>query len=500
MNPSKPKKRKKLVLALDLGTTGIRVILFDHEQNVVFKSYKEIKLYHPKSGWVEQDPNEILETTRILLDQVVKSGNKASQIVTIGITNQRETTIIWDKDTGEPVYNAIVWQCKRTAKLCQELKPKEDFVHKKTGLFIDPYFSATKIKWILDNVKGARKKAEKGKLMFGTVDTWILWNLANVHLTDVSNASRTSLFNIHTLEWDKELLDLFDVPRKILPSVNESGGEFGCLDKIFMGREIPINSVLGDQQAAMFAQGCYGKGIVKNTYGTGCFMLTNTGNKVIMSKNNLISTIAWKVDGKVEYALEGSIFMGGASVKWLRDNLEIIDHVEQTEKISFNMKGNGGVYFVPALVGLGAPHWDSNARGIIVGINRGTKKGHIIRATLEAIAYQSEELIKSMEADCGYKIKKLNVDGGATANNFLMQFQSDILDIKIERPKVIETTALGAAYLAGLSAGFWKDKDDLVKERKVGKVFKPKMKESERKKLLLNWKRAVNRSKNWEKS
>ncbi len=489
------------ILAIDLGTTGNRAILFDHNQEIVSKAYQEFPQYYPHPGWVEHNPIEIWETTVNVIKNTIKEAKVSpSEIKAISITNQRETTVIWDKKTGKPIYNAIVWQCRRTADYCETLKKSAkitSLIRNKTGLIPDAYFSGTKIKWILDNVKGVRARASKGELLFGTIDTWILWNLTGgkVHATDYSNASRTLLFNINTLKWDEELLHLFSIPKSLLPEVKPSSGIFGKVDQKIINADIPIAGIAGDQQSAMFCQGCFQPGIFKNTYGTGCFLLMNTGTKPLFSKNKLLTTIAWGINGKVEYALEGSVFMGGASVQWLRDGLKIIKDARETGEIK--VKDNGGVYFVPALVGLGAPYWDMNARGTIIGITRGTTREHIIRATLEAICYQSKDMVETMLKDAKVKLKILRVDGGACANNLLMQFQADILNTQIYRPKIIETTALGSAMLAGLAIGFWKNKEELMARLKIDKLFKPQMKEEERQRLYHDWKRAVERSKGW---
>jgi glycerol kinase len=489
------------ILAIDLGTTGNRAILFNREQEIAAKAYQEFPQYFPHPGWVEHDPLEIWYTTLNVIKAAVKEAKiKEDQIKAVSITNQRETTVIWDKKTGKPVYNAIVWQCRRTADYCEKLKNNQkitSMIRSKTGLLPDAYFSGTKIKWILDQVKRVRQRAQKGELYFGTIDTWILWNLTGgkVHATDYSNASRTLLFNINTLKWDDELLKLFSIPRALLPEVKPSSGIFGKVDRKILNADIPIAGIAGDQQSAMFCQGCFAPGILKNTYGTGCFLLMNTGNKPSFSTHNLLTTIAWGLNGKVEYALEGSVFMGGASVQWLRDGLKIISSAKETGEIK--VKDNGGVYFVPALVGLGAPYWDMDARGMIIGITRGTTKEHLIRATLEAICYQSKDLVETMLKDAKIKLKTLKVDGGASANDLLMQFQSDILNTKIYRPKIIETTALGSAMLAGLAIGFWKNKEELMRRLEIDHIFTPKMKEAERKQLYHKWKRAVERAKGW---
>ncbi|MFV8343162.1 glycerol kinase GlpK [Flavobacterium sp. XS2P39] len=492
----------KLILALDQGTTSSRAIIFNHGGEIVSISQQPFEQIFPKPGWVEHSPNEIWSSQiSVAIEVIAKAGISAKEIAAIGITNQRETTIVWDKETGEPIYNAIVWQDRRTAKYCDELKAQghAEMIQKKTGLVLDAYFSGTKVKWILDNVAGAREKAEQGKLCFGTVDTWLIWKLTRgaMFLTDVSNASRTLLLNIHTLEWDNELLELFNIPRAILPKIKESSEIYGETCTTLFDVKIPISGVAGDQQAALFGQLCTEPGMVKNTYGTGCFMLMNTGEKPIYSTHNLLTTVAWKIKGKTTYALEGSVFVGGAAVQWLRDGAKMIDSAEEIETLAASVPDNGGIYFVPALTGLGAPYWDQYARGAIVGITRGTTNAHIARATLEGIAYQVYDLVKAMEADFGTKGKELRVDGGAVANNLLMQFQSDLFDFKVIRPKTLETTALGAAYLAGLAIGYWKSVDDLQQQWSVDRIFLPEMPKTEVEKLVKNWDRAVGRAINW---
>ena len=490
-------------MALDQGTTGSRAIIFNHSGTIVSNNSKEFKQIYPQPGWVEHDPMEIwssqIEVAKTVLD---KAGLEAGDIAAIGITNQRETTIVWNKKTGKPVYNAIVWQCRRTAPICDQLKKKgfTEVISKKTGLVIDAYFSGTKIKWILDNVNGVREKAQKGEVLFGTVDSWLIWNLTKgiAHVIDYSNASRTMLFNIHNLSWDEEILAELNIPREMLPEVLPSSHIYGNTDKEIFGREIPISGDAGDQQAALFGQACYEPGMTKNTYGTGCFILMNTGEKIVPSKKGLLTTIAWGVNGKVEYALEGSIFIGGAVVQWLRDELGLIKNSKEIEKYALKVKDTHGVYLVPAFVGLGAPYWDMYARGIIIGLTRGTKKEHILRAAEEAIAYQSRDVLEVIQKDSGINLKKLKVDGGAVRDNFLMQFQSDILGVPVVRPKVIETTALGAAYLAGLAVGYWEDKDEIAQKWKINREFKPNMDEKKRERLYKGWKRAVSRSLSWE--
>ena len=494
--------KNKFILALDQGTTSSRAIVFNHAGEIVRISQKPFEQIFPKPGWVEHDPNEIWSSQiSVAAEVIAKTGINGKQIAAIGITNQRETTIVWDRETSEPIYNAIVWQDRRTAKYCDELKAKghAEMIQKKTGLVLDAYFSGTKVKWILDNVPGARKKAEQGKLCFGTIDTWLIWKLSRSRLfmTDVSNASRTLLLNIHTLEWDPELLELFDIPRAMLPEIKQSSEIYGETCTTLFATKIPIAGVAGDQQAALFGQLCTEPGMVKNTYGTGCFMLMNTGSKPVYSKNNLLTTIAWKINGKTTYALEGSVFVGGAAVQWLRDGARMIESAEEIENLALKVEDNGGVYFVPALTGLGAPYWDQYARGAILGITRGTTNAHIARATLEGIAYQVYDLVKAMEADFGKKGKELRVDGGAVSNNLLMQFQSDLFNFKVIRPKTLETTALGAAYLAGLAVGYWNSVDDLQQQWSIDREFNPKMSRDKVDELVHNWDRAVGRASNW---
>lgn len=493
----------KYIMALDQGTTGSRAIIFNHSGSIVSTASKEFKQIYPKPGWVEHDPMEIWSSqVEVAKDALDKAGLEAVDIAAIGITNQRETTIVWDKKTGKPVYNAIVWQCRRTAPICDQLKKKglAEIIQKKTGLVVDAYFSGTKVKWILDNVSGARGRAEKKELLFGTVDSWLIWNLTKgkTYVTDYTNASRTMLFNIHNLDWDEEILTELDIPREILPKVLPSSYIYGHTDKEIFGAEIPISGDAGDQQAALFGQVCYDPGMAKNTYGTGCFILMNTGEKIVPSKNGLLTTIAWGVNGKVEYALEGSIFIGGAVVQWLRDEIKLIKSSDEIEKYARKVKDTHGVYLVPAFVGLGAPYWDMYARGVIVGLTRGAKKEHILRAAEEAIAYQSRDVLEVIQKDSGINLKKLKVDGGAVRDNFLMQFQSDILGVPVARPQIAETTALGAAYLAGLAVSYWKDKTEIAAKWKVDKEFSPNMEESLREDLYKGWKRAVSRSLNWE--
>jgi glycerol kinase len=493
---------EKYILALDQGTTSSRAILFNHSGKDIATSQKDFTQIFPHPGWVEHNPEEIWSSQiQSALNSVKQSKTEFEDIAGIGITNQRETTIVWDKATGVPIYNAIVWQDRRTAKYCDALKSQGhiDEIKKKTGLIIDAYFSATKLKWILDNVEGARENAKSGNLCFGTVDTWLIWKLTKgkTFVTDVSNASRTMLCNIHTLEWDNDLLNLFDIPKEILPEIKESSEVYGYSDKSIFGLEVPISGIAGDQQAALFGQLCIEKGMVKNTYGTGCFLLMNTGDKPVYSNNNLLTTVAWKINGKTTYALEGSVFVGGAAVQWIRDGLNLITDANDIENLAKEVDDNGGVYFVPALTGLGAPYWDSYARGTIIGITRGTNKAHIARATLESIAFQVYDIVKAMEADANAKGTELRVDGGASANNLLLQFQADIFKFQVVRPKFLETTALGAAYLAGLAVGFWETIDELKNQWSIDKVFKPNLEEHKINNLINQWHKAVSRSKNW---
>ncbi|UAM98625.1 glycerol kinase GlpK [Polaribacter litorisediminis] len=494
--------KDKLILALDQGTTSSRAILFNHSGEIVKVSQKTFEQIFPKPGWVEHDPNEIWSSQISAAAEVVsQEGITGQEIAAIGITNQRETTLVWDRETSEPVYNAIVWQDRRTAKFCDHLKTAGhiDMIQKKTGLVLDAYFSATKLKWILDNIDGAREKAEAGKLCFGTVDTFLVWKLTRgkMFMTDVSNASRTMLLNIHTLEWDEELLKLFNIPRAILPEVKESSEVYGATAANLFSAEIPIAGIAGDQQAALFGQMCIEPGMVKNTYGTGCFLLMNTGKKAVYSKNNLLTTIAWKINGKTTYALEGSVFVGGAAVQWLRDGVKMIPTASDINNLAETVNDNGGVYFVPALTGLGAPYWDQYARGAIMGITRGTTDAHIARATLEGIAFQVYDIVKAMEADAGEKGVELRVDGGAAASDLLMQIQSDLFGFKIIRPKTLETTVMGAAYLAGLAVGYWDSIDEIKEQWSVGKEFYPKLEKVKVEKLLQYWHKAVKCSQNW---
>ncbi|MCO6563943.1 MAG: glycerol kinase GlpK [Apibacter sp.] len=494
--------KEKFILALDQGTTSSRAILFNHGGEIVSVAQKDFTQYFPKPGLVEHHPEEIWSSQMsVAAEAIAKKGISGLDIAAIGITNQRETTIVWDRETSETIYNAIVWQDRRTSKYCDELKEQglTDMIREKTGLILDAYFSGTKLKWILDNVPGAREKAEQGKLCFGTVDTWLVWKLTRgkMHVTDVSNASRTLLFNIHTLEWDEDLLKLFNIPKSMLPEVKQSSEIFGETSTTLFSTKIPISGIAGDQQAALFGQLCTNKGMAKNTYGTGCFLLLNTGEKAVLSKNNLLTTIAWKINGKTYYALEGSVFVGGAAVQWLRDGAKIVKTSPDTENLAKTVPDNGGVYFVPALTGLGAPYWDPYARGGILGITRGTTDGHIARATLEGIAYQVYDLIKAMEADSGVQEIELRVDGGACSNNLMMQFQADIFGFNVIRPKTLETTALGAAYLAGLAVGYWSSIDELQAQRSVDRVFTPEMDKEKAEHYVKGWKRAVSRVLNW---
>lgn len=491
------------ILALDQGTTSSRAIVFDKKGSIISTAQKEFKQIYPKAGWVEHDGNEIWSTQAGVAAEAITGANlNGSNIAAIGITNQRETTLIWDRKTGKPVYNAIVWQDRRTSDYCDELKKEKGLIEKvqqKTGLILDSYFSGTKIKWILDNVDGVRKRAENGELAFGTMDSWLVWNFTRgeKHITDVTNVSRTMIFNIHDLQWDKELLEILDIPESLLPDVKQSSEVYGETKTTIFATKVPIAGIAGDQQAALFGQRCIESGMVKNTYGTGCFMMMNTGEKPIKSENNLLTTIAWQVDGKVEYALEGSIFIAGAVVQWLRDELGIIRKSADVEKLAASVDDNDGVYLVPAFAGLGAPHWDQHARGTMVGITRGSNAGHIARAALEGIAYQVMDVLKAMEADSGIEIQELRVDGGATANNLLMQFQSDILRAPVVRPKTLETTALGAAYLAGLAVGYWKDHEEINDQWQMDRKFQPEMDRDEALKLVKDWARALKAAKAW---
>lgn len=494
----------KYIMALDAGTTSNRCILFDEAGNICSMAQKEFRQIFPQPGWVEHDANEIWSTQLGVAVEAMNMINaKAEDIAGIGITNQRETAIVWNKETGEPVYNAIVWQCRRTSNIADELKEQglEEVYRQKTGLIIDAYFSATKIKWILDHVPGAREQAEAGKLLFGTVETWLIWKLTGgkVHVTDYSNASRTMLFNINTLEWDKDILEQLNIPKCMLPTAMPSSHVYGYTDHAFFGAEIPIAGAAGDQQAALFGQTCFYEGEAKNTYGTGCFLLMNTGEKPVFSNNGLVTTIAWGLDGKVNYALEGSIFVAGAAIQWLRDSMKMLDSAADSEYMATKVKDTNGCYVVPAFTGLGAPHWDQYARGTIVGITRGTTKNHIIRATLESIALQVCDVIDAMKADAGIEVRALKVDGGASANNFLMQFQADMLNAPVNRPSCVETTAMGAAYLAGLAVGYWNSKEDVVKNQQLDRVFTPDMDVKERQAKRKGWNKAVKYAYGWAK-
>ncbi|MBP2628976.1 MAG: Glycerol kinase [Firmicutes bacterium] len=494
---------KKYVMALDAGTTSNRAIIFDQDSNIIAVAQKEFTQIFPKAGWVEHDADEIWSTQIEVMRQVVQqAGIAAADISAIGITNQRETTVVWDKATGRPVYNAIVWQSRQTMDICNDLKARglEAEFKQKTGLVVDAYFSGTKVNWILDNVEGARAKAEKGELLFGTIDTWLIWKLTagQVHVTDYSNASRTLMYNIRELKWDEKILEYLTVPASMLPEVKSSSEVYGLTDVAIFGAAVPISGAAGDQQAALFGQTCFQPGMAKNTYGTGCFMLMNTGDKVYESKNGLLTTIAWGIDGKVDYALEGSIFVAGSAIQWLRDGLRLMDSAPDSEYIAKKVTDADGVYVVPAFVGLGAPYWDMKARGAIFGLTRGTTKSHLVRATLDSMAYQTKDVLSAMEADSEIKLQALKVDGGAVANNLLMQFQADILGVPVDRPKITETTALGAAYLAGLAVGVWKTKEDLVSTWQLDNRFEPAMDAEQSAKLYKGWQKAVKRSMDWE--
>ncbi|WP_077604642.1 glycerol kinase GlpK [Oceanobacillus sojae] len=488
---------EKYILSIDQGTTSSRAIVFDNKGEIIDTAQKEFEQYFQKPGWVEHDANEIWTSVLGCIAEVLnKTGIEASQIEGIGITNQRETAIVWDKNTGRPIYKAIVWQSRQTEPICKELREKgyEDTFRSKTGLLIDPYFSGTKVKWILDNVEGAREKAEAGDLLFGTVDSWLIYKFSGkkTHVTDYSNAARTLMFNIYDLEWDEELLDILGVPKSMLPEVRPSSEEYTkTVSYHFFGAEVPIAGIAGDQQAALFGQACFEQGMAKNTYGTGGFLLMNTGEEPVESKNGLLTTIAWGVDGKVNYALEGSIFVAGSAIQWLRDGLRMIESSPESEDFAKRVESTDGVYVVPAFVGLGTPYWDSDARGSVFGLTRGTKKEHFIRATLESLAYQTRDVIEAMATDSEMELKTLRVDGGAVKNDFLMQFQSDIMDVTVERPVIQETTALGSAYLAGLAVGFWESQEEIAKQWKVEKTFKDKMDNEESEKLYKGWQKAV---------
>lgn len=495
---------KSYILALDQGTTSSRAILFDRQSRMVAVAQKEITQYYPHPGWVEHDAAEIWQTQYQVIEQVLEqSGVKAAELAAIGITNQRETAVLWDKNTGEPVHRALVWQCRRTTEMVEALKAEgwSDKIRAKTGLIPDAYFSATKIKWLLEQVEGARAKAARGELLFGTVDTWLLWRLTGgkVHATDYSNASRTMLFNIHTLNWDEDILQALDIPLSILPLVKPSSTVFGEAESgLFKGWSVPVAGIAGDQQAALFGQMCFTPGMAKNTYGTGCFMLMNTGTKAVQSGNGLLTTIAWGLNGQVEYALEGSVFIAGAAVQWLRDGLKILETSADSEKLALKAADSAGVYVVPAFTGLGAPHWNMRARGSIFGLTRGVGRAHLVRATLEALAYQTKDVLGAMQADAALELQALKVDGGAAANNFLMQFQADILGVPVERPQVLETTALGAAYLAGLAVGFWRDLAEVARAWQLDQKFLPQMTDPHREKLYRGWQKAVARSLDWD--
>lgn len=494
----------KYVMALDAGTTSNRSILFNEKGEICSVAQKEFTQYFPKPGWVEHDANEIWSSQLgVAVEAMNKIGAAAEDIAAIGITNQRETAIVWDKSTGEPVYHAIVWQCRRTAEYCDELKEKgyTEMFRKKTGLIIDAYFAGTKIKWILDNVEGARERAERGELLFGTVETWLIWKLTKgaVHVTDYSNASRTLLFNINTLEWDKEILNIMEIPESMLPKALPSSYVYGKADPSFLGGAIPIGGAAGDQQSALFGQTCFRPGDAKNTYGTGCFLLMNTGEKPVFSNNGLVTTIAWGLDGKVYYALEGSIFVAGAAIQWLRDEMRLIDSAMDSEYMAKKVDDTNGCYVVPAFTGLGAPHWDQYARGTIVGLTRGMNKYHIIRATLESLAYQVNDVLGAMEADSEISLSSLKVDGGASANDFLMQTQADIINAPVKRPQCIETTAMGAAYLAGLAVGYWEDKEEVVKNWAMDREFTPQIEGDLRAKKIKGWEKAVKYAYGWAK-
>ena len=487
------------VLALDQGTTSSRALVFDRRGRAVGVARQEFTQHYPRPGWVEHDPRDLWETTRrTALGAVAEANLTGKDLAALGLTNQRETTLLWDRRTGRPLHRAIVWQDRRTADFCAQLKQQghEPLFRQKTGLLLDPYFSGTKLRWLLDQVPGARRRAEKGELAFGTVDTWLLWQLTNgrLHATDVSNASRTLLLNLHTGEWDDELLKILRIPREVLPEVRASSGDFGVVSALPALRGVPIRGVAGDQQAALFGQTCWSPGMAKNTYGTGCFLLMHTGGKPVVSKNQLLTTIAWKIDGRLDYALEGSVFIGGAVVQWLRDGLGLIAASADVEALAAKAKDNGGVYLVPAFTGLGAPHWDAGARGVITGLTRGSSAAHLARAALESIAYQSADLLHAMEADCGKKLRGLRVDGGATVNNALMQFQADLLRVPVVRPRTTETTALGAAYLAGLAVGYWKNRAEIARLWSADRTFRAQGSTGTTRRLLAEWHRAVGRA------
>lgn len=493
---------EEYIMALDAGTTSNRAIIFNKRGSIISVAQKEFTQIFPQPGWVEHNANEIWSSMLgVAVEAMTKAGATYHDIKGIGITNQRETTIVWDKNTGEPVYNAIVWQCRRTSKYADQLKAEGlgEFFRNKTGLVIDAYFSATKLKWILDNVEGAREKAERGELLFGTVDTWLVWKLTRgkVHVTDYSNASRTMMYNINNLCWDEEILDMFKIPKCMLPEVLPSSYVYGMADRHLFGGEIPIAGIAGDQQAALFGQTCFSAGDAKNTYGTGCFLLMNTGHTPVFSKNGLVTTIAWGIDGKIYYALEGSIFIAGASIQWLRDEMRLIDSAEDSEYMAKKVKDTNGCYVVPAFTGLGAPYWNQYARGTIVGITRGVNKYHIIRATLESIAFSANDVLRAMEADSGIVLSRLKVDGGASANNFLMQTQADIINATVVRPECVETTALGAAYLAGLATGYWENRQEIMVNAGIDRIFNPELTDQDRERKIKGWKKAVNKAFDW---
>lgn len=494
----------KYVMALDAGTTSNRCILFNKKGEIISSAQKEFTQYFPKPGWVEHDANEIWSNQLgVAVEAMQKAGAEAKDIAAIGITNQRETAIVWDKNTGEPIYHAIVWQCRRTSEYCDSLKEKglTEMFRSKTGLIIDAYFSGTKVKWILEHIPGARERAQRGELLFGTVETWLIWKMTKgtVHVTDYSNASRTLLFNINTLEWDQEILEELQIPACMLPKPVPSSSVYGMTDSSFFGGPIPIAGAAGDQQSALFGQTCFEKGDAKNTYGTGCFLLMNTGETPVFSQNGLVTTIAWGIDGKVNYALEGSVFVAGAVIQWLRDELRLIDSAEDSEYMAKKVKDTNGCYVVPAFTGLGAPYWDQYARGTIVGLTRGVNKCHIIRASLESLAYQVHDVIEAMEADSGIKLNSLKVDGGASANNFLMQTQADMIQVPVKRPVCVETTAMGAAYLAGLAVGYWNSREEIVENWSIDRIFAPEISKEERDKKSSGWKKAVKCAYGWAK-
>jgi glycerol kinase len=495
------------IIAIDQGTTGTKVLIFDHEGNVKARAYSEFTQHYPQPGWVEHDAEEIWTVSiRLVAEALAQAGVQASEIKAIGITNQRETSLVWDRATGEPLARAIVWQDRRTSAACDELKGRglEETFRRKTGLVVDPYFSGTKVKWFLDNVQGLRSRAARGEIAFGTIDSWLVWKLTGgrAHITDYSNASRTLLYNIHDLTWDDELLEILSIPKQILPEVKPSAYVYGNTDPaIFFGEEVAVAGIAGDQQAALFGQACYGEGLAKNTYGTGSFVLLNTGHDAVLSREGLLTTIAWGIaDERVEYALEGAIFITGAGVQWLRDGLGIIKNADETEALAESLKSNEGVYFVPALVGLGAPHWDAYARGAILGITRGTTGAHLARAALESMCYQTRDVVEAMERDSGIRLKEIRADGGAVSNHFLMQFQADILGVPVEVPQITETTSLGAAYLAGLATGFWESREELDAKWKMARRYEPRLGADEREELYARWLKAVERAKGWEQS